>query len=279
MNPTEVERAEGIEFHFTESEPDGGGSLRIVGTSDKVKEELCEMFRRNEPKATKYAPLASAEPMEIVLSPRDTRNDGREAWYAFPCALDCEWFDPYRKQLERMTGFKGEIGDFSIPDPRMLCYTRHRAALRFEDGHVQATIYVSAHPWNKMDALTYGHKRAEMMFQSDIGEEPIVREFIENRNGTYSRNPQYPNPLPPRPALRCEYLWGALWEWWLANRASEAQKAILAACVSEERTGRYSFGFRSMSSLYVSDPAGPINWDGKGRMVRSVSWDEFAALA
>ncbi len=277
-------------FEFTETEPDGGGRLVIRAWGAEWKESLCDMYRREEPKATKYAPLMDARAFVVELEPKDTRNYGRQAWYAFPIALDDEWFKPYKDLLQRCTGYAGEIPDMPIPgDTEALRATGYRAALRVEDGHLQATYYVESHAWGDRSALDYGHARAEDYFKESVGDRPPVPEFIHGGNGAYYPNPKYATgyKAPVRARVTSEVVWNALWAWWRANHATPAQERVLRQVEALKSDGnpetrRLPWECRWRQgvdySLYALDPDGACDWDGKGKKARVYKWEEFAAL-
>lgn len=290
------EASQGVTFTFTETEPDGGGELAITGHGAKEKEYLCDYFRKEVGKAHRYAPLLSEDPFTVTLKPSDLQY-GRNAWYAFPVALDDQWFQPYKRLLARMTGYSGEIPDIAIgKDPRQLCPTHHRCDLRIEDGHVQATVFVSAHPWNKLDALTYGHKKAEAYLLGDlVGDPGYEPETIREYYGNGDRYRTVPNPRAhcKRPfvaKVASEEVWAAIWAWWVKTQASEAQLKVLAqaeACVDRfsrrdnipvPYLGKYD-RFPYSETFYALDPAGTCDYDGKGTMVKVWNWEEFAKLA
>lgn len=277
----------GVVFTFTETDPDGGGRLQIVGHSDSIKERMCDMFRGQESKAAKYLPLMQPGPFTVELEPKEMQHYGRAAWYAFPLALDDEWFAPYEKCLRRITGYTGAIGDFSVtPSASVLAY--HYAGFRFEEGHIQATVYAKTHAWNGKSALEYGNELANRYLVECVAEVPPVPEFIQKGNGAYYRNPKYATGYKPRPvpSLKSEALWDALFSWWRTNHASARQREILDAVDSLEKrnpTGRapYSVQWRSGVdfTLYVPDPKGTCDYDGKGFMVTIMKWEDFAKLA
>lgn len=77
------------------------------------------------------------------------------------------------------------------------------------------------------------------------------------------------------PAASCAFLKAALFDWWVANHATEGQKAIFAA--AQEVANRFRHGSRPLFeeyNLYVADPQGTCNYDGKGFMVSVKSWDD-----
>lgn len=273
-------------FTFQETEPDGGGSLTIQATGDNWKEELCDMYRRDFPSRDKYAPLQSPDPLTIQLDAHDTRNYGREAWYAFPLALDSEWFDPYWKILQRLTGYTGPMPlDLTFTDTKPLCHTGHRAAFRFEDGHLQATYYHTGHAYNGRTALDYSHGLAERYFKETVGHTPSTPEFLHASGGLYKHNPDYGRgPKAPTPKATNPIIWSALWNWWRANHASVKQELILQGVEALKQKSvpleweciydRCPYGY----SLHCLDPQGTCDFDGKGKKTSVYTWEEFAKL-
>lgn len=278
---TETGLAKGVRIEFTETEPDGGGQVVVWADTEATKEDLCDIARQDVKKTHKYAPMLDPQPMRAEFGPRDNPNYGRQAWYAFPLALDVEWLKPYTDCLERLTGYAGPIPDMVIEDSKPLCFTRFRTDFRIEDGHLQATYYLDGHAYHEQTALEYNSRRAEQMFKANVGNTKHEREFVQSSNGQYKRNPNYLKQHPPHPALRDNDIWSALFLWWKANKATPGQLAVLEAA---EKTGQYGFRWQLQYDhgpdyrITALDPNGTCNYDGKGMMVRMYSWEEFRAL-
>ena len=285
----EVFTGPGCRFEYTETEPDGGGSLRVFAETEERAEELCDIRRGRLHFREKAKVLSGPLPYVETCAPRVTTHSGREAWYAYPVCVDDEWTLPYVRRLESIVGtLKESPLSFPIIDPRPLCHTYFRGDLRFEEGHIQAVVAVSAHAWNGRTALEYGHERAEKYLLEELAERPPMREFIENRNGTYSKNPRYgtgaENPLraqiPQYPRGLAVAFWEGLWTWWLTTQATPGQKDAYAARLNGRdrfhnsdapRLGGYDGG------LYIPDPAGGCDWSA-GQKARFLKWEDFQKL-
>ena len=285
--------ADGYTFEFVEdpSADDFRGSVNVTAHTEAAAENWLEWHDREKDRRRFVQELdrvAAGEPMV-----RKGVGDRRD-WYRVPVALDWEYCAPYYRALEQLTGYGagGEIPedmDLTRHIGKRLCHTRIVTAATLEGGHPCALVWVQAQDWSGRPAHANAEAKANRYWSEEFAHRPLTPEFIFNDNGTYSRNPKYGtgHMEPLQPALQCEWFWEALFGWWIDNRASDQQRAMLDAALGQ--TGKYGSppwairkggGAGSLSDprgFYIADPEGNVQWNADTK-ARLVTWEEFRAL-
>jgi hypothetical protein len=269
-----------------------GGKLHFTAESSADVVALCARFK----------PFNLELPEELVKYADAIRlgslvvEDGSEKrpYFRIETALDVEWLEPYAKRLRSWVGW-GELEQVELEFPclvRPLCHTHSVTRAFLDGGHLCFEGYQQASEWNGKAA----HVRAEKMFldyvQEDIGARKQEPEYIGingGGGGLLKRNPNYLRRNPPHPHLSHAGLFNALFSWWRANRASDAQKRLLVlgeslkggggAADFEGRQGYQEINFHSYGSFhYLAEDGKGHPW-GSGQTFHVMTWEEFQKLA
>ena len=271
-----------MKFAFTETRDDFGGNLTITAESPAEVQQIDKHFKifdASQPgELMKLAEVLTAGTLTYTSEPT------KRFWYEVVSALDCEFTEPYRAWLERLTGYQDSLPDMDLTPfhPLRLCYTHITDTCGLSGGHIVYKCYDQAEEWNGKDACTNAWDYVADYVGEDFGTRKHEREYIEARNGMMKRNPNYLKRHKSEPAASAGWLKAVIFDWWLANHASDEQLAIVAAVAElSEKFGHAKYGkhFSEESTLYVPDPNGTCNYDGKGYMVRVMTWKEFRELS
>lgn len=269
-----------MKFIHHETEPDFSGSMEFIAETPAEVVELADHFRLFD-KENPEALLAYAEAIKAGVYTH-VSNPTKRNWHRVTSALDIEFTRPYTELLNNLTGYEGEFpdGDYTDKHPRRLCHTHHTLAFGVGRGHFTFDVVISSEAWNGLTAAQYAERNVFDYVGQDVGYRRQEREFLERSNGQIYRNPDYLKRHKSEPAVGAPWLWEILFEWWRDNHATPGQKAILdnAIChYSKPWTVRSSGGPCTLAnySLYVKDPAGTCNYDGKGLMVSVIDWKKF----
>lgn len=207
-------------------------------------------------------------------------TDKRPAYEVNGC-LDSAFSAPYVEWMKRDLGHNGPLPDLELARKwGGLIHTNYQARVYTQNGHICFEAFTTSEPWNGKDAQDY----AESCVVDCIGEEFGTRyrepEMIQaGRSNMMKRNPDYLKRHRATPQASNATLKRAVFEWWLANHANAAQRAIVdgnAAIVAE--TGDYMSAFlfeRPQSHIYHGKH---YTDDGKTRDYKQVSFSEFAAM-
>jgi hypothetical protein len=219
----------------------------------------------------------------------ETRSKKRK-WFECEVYLDERSLAPYRGLLKRITGYDANLPDMDLTSshPRRLCHTHITDTCAIVDGMYNAHVYVQAEEWNGQTACA--NRNAEDYTQADIGMRKFEREFVTTHNNHIVRNPNYGRKHHrAEPALGAPWLWARIFTWWRTEHATVEQKRVLDAVDALRGDSWYGkeYDIRESGgdaanlvgySLYALDPSGTVNYDGKGKMARVYTWDEFKAL-
>lgn len=192
-------------------------------------------------------------------------SSGKRKWFYVESALDHEFTIPYQDWLKRTTGYDGNCPDIDLKPyhPRPLGYTHIVEYCGLEHGHFVFGYYLQSEDWNGKTAFDRAQRSAEEHAKEDIGNRPNIPEY------TYVTGKR----LPVKAAACHDYIKLALWDWFLTNAASDKQRDIVSRSIVSRHCPGYLSGI-----IYYDDSAGKIDYDGKGRMVSTISTDEFAKL-
>jgi hypothetical protein len=268
-------------FKHAEIQEDGGGYLTITAENSEEVVDLSKHFRifdqENSESLIEYAQAIQRGQLVYESKP------SKRLWFYCDSALDHKFVEPYRRELEKRTGFIDPLPNVDLTSyhPRRLCHTHITDVIGLVDGHIVYKVIIQAEDWNNKPAEERADIDALDYVEEDIGNRPHESEFIQCRNGQYTKNPDYLKRRRCQPALLAEWLWDYLFAWWRVNHASKEQERILSA--AEELYNRSKlhygtvFGVREYT-IYYLDPAGKCNWDSKGTMVSVIDWAQFAKL-
>lgn len=258
-------------------------ALAVTARGDKAIEAVFKHFQLKDPRALVRA-----------LDAGEYRHEEPGRWIQCDVYLDTHALKPYRDLLERLTGYAGALPDMDLTAPctSRLGYSHYVAECGIEDEMFHARVIDSLprqdYGKTEDEQIVRAERLMEDAVQAAIGKRKFEREYIEMPNGLMRRNPDYLKRHAAEPGLGAPWLWRVIWEWWEANHATEAQRAILAAAASL-RDGRLDPDWMIRPAggdechlvsftIYVLDPNGPVNWDGKGTKARVVTWEDFKAL-
>lgn len=278
-----------MKFIHTPTQPDGGGDLLFVAETTAEVVELVKHFRllnKDDPESlVEIAAIITAGKLEHLDKVREN-SLGKHAWYAVETTVKPDFLKPYARLLEQRTGFKGLDDiclDLTKACPDRLCHTHITDTVELRGGTLLVSGFINAQDWNGKAAVDRAFINFEDLVNEDYSTRPPVPEFVQTGNGQYSRNPRYATGYKPalQPSATCEWLFEVLFKWWFDNAASEAQRTMLdnvSALTGESRLARKPWAVNSYGHLYVKDPDGTINYDGKGTMVTAYTWEQFAKL-
>ena len=280
-------------IEHTPTQPDGGGSIRVVAETAEEVADLVAHYDRGSKMSEldKARKMLVPPPVERMLLPRPENN---RAWYEVRGATPAEFLEPYLALLDRLTGFKfeGAIPIIKIaPDAFRIGHTNHTGRLWIEDCQFHYVILVSASDWNKRTAAEYAQELADRYMGEMIARRPPVEQYISLANGQFEQNPKYATGYKHRleAATISNDIWRALLDWWYKNKANDWQKDIAKRAQQLRGSGPYrgiaghDFDLSGYSPI---DPAGlriqadkydvrAYEWTGKGTYARTVKWEEF----
>lgn len=199
-------------------------------------------------------------------------------------ALELEFTQPYFDAMAKYLGYEGRgiLPDIQLTGFDPLCATRILREAILDNGHFCYVCYVTAEPWNGKEAHEYAEQIATRYMKKELGFEPTPREFIENNNGTYRKNPEYGRTQKIVPGLHSEWLWRDLVSWWMKNEATPEQVEL----IEQDRElhqklfpGLTELGKKASGAIDLQYNRGPDygglrrDWEGP-----AVSWEEFKQL-
>ena len=270
-----------MQFNFTETRDDEGGAMEFVAENPAEVVDLFKHFRLD--KGTPDSVLAMAE--AIQAGNFSFRSEGKRPWYRVESAIDHEFTKPYAEMLQRVTGWDGQLPNMDLTDqhPRRLCHTHITHAFGLEHGHFTFDVSVESQDWNDKPAFDRAQKNALDYAENDIAERPIESEYIPaGRSGLMKRNPDYARKHHRcKPSVSADWVWVAIVEWWLANHATDRQRAIVEGARELAAESKLADPLRysgCISGFYFPEKGGTVNW-GRDREVAHISPADFAQLA
>lgn len=273
-----------MQFNFTESDYSDafkfGGRLEFVAETPQEIESLIShfgLFKDVSDVATLEARIAALQ--SATLS-HTIGTDKRPVYEVNGC-LDSAFAAPYVEWMQRDLGHNGPLPDLELPRKwGGLIHTNYQARVYTQDGHICFEAFTTSEPWNGKDAQTYAESRVVDCIGEEFGTRYREPEFIQAGNSNHmKRNPDYLKRHRATPLASNATLKKALFAWWLANHANDAQRAIVdgnAAIVAESGDYMSAFLFeRPQSHIYHGKHLTP---DGKTRDYKAISFADFAAL-
>lgn len=273
-----------MKFNFTEGAYEGafrfGGKLEVTAQGAQEVQALVDHFRLFKDMGDVKVLQARIEALQSETLSHTIQADKRPVYEVESC-LDHEFTEPYKKWARDNFGYEGAFPDLEIPrEWRGLKYTNYQARLFTENEHICYKVFVTSEPWNKRDAQDYATHQAQDYIAEEFGARRHEPEFIHLGNGMAKPNPNYLKRHKPHASASNARLKQAFFAWWLANHATDAQKAIVAGnaqIVSE--TGGYMGAFNFERQQYEIYHGRKLAKDGKTQDYKSVSFAEFAAMA
>lgn len=163
-----------------------------------------------------------------IVRKSSRRDNG--AWFECEYVAPFSYLAPYFDKLEKITGYCGGIPTIDAPcydRKSTLCHTHIVDRAQITPEGFYAHGFVESGDWNGKTA----EERAPVQFReyivADIGDTKHEPEYIHLNNGLLKPNPNYLKRHYPHAALKSRLLWACLWDWWVVNHATPAQKTII----------------------------------------------------
>ncbi len=284
-----------MKFHLTGTPNDiSADSLVVTAETPAEVMEVWQHYRLDS--GTPEGVLKMAEAIQAGRYIHTTQPHPTRKWFDVDVYLN-RALNPYWALLKRMTGFDvGVNPESSFPDtnltslyPNRLGFTHITDSIAIEDGAIHAHVYIQAQDWNNRDAATNVQRNADDYVMEQVGKRKHEREFITAGNGHMVANKNYLKRHQAEPGLGAPWLWTVVFAWWRANHATEGQRRLLDAIDAlKSRAGDRDYDIRKGGgeeatlvgySMYALDPAGKVDWDGKGTKASVYTWEQFQAVA
>lgn len=257
------------ELHFEHhpTRPDGGGYVTVTATTTETKYQVFQHLRQD---------TSDLDTMVAVLSspkPHTWRWErANRPWYQVSGTLPAKWTEPYlrawllRLGESHLPELSPEYTALHQGERRGLYHTRLVQALSLSGGLLNYTFLVESEDHMGELAADRAAVRAGDLAREWLGDTQINEEYVENSNGRLVRNPRYGGAPVHFPAMKCQMVWDALVDWWLANKATPAQCEVVAASKSD------SFNGQSCLHRLEADGITP-DWSKP-----KITWPEFQKL-
>lgn len=196
--------------------------------------------------------------------------------------LPPEVIKPYFKQLEDWTGFGSFFDDAVELTPAWPKVGGHfciRKAWLLGNGHVDVVLYAAM--YDDADVAKVQARTTDYLIE-DMGQRYREPEYKQHGNGSLYHNPAYLKRHPAKPGFQQypgsvqENIWRRIWSYWLDKRANDAAKLAAMNIIRTDKTEQCP-SIREYT-LYVTDPKGTCNYDGKGTMVTVMRPEDFRKL-
>lgn len=278
---------------FTVDLTDDGTLVMEASRSDKMNAAHCIG------NVTHHPTTLDEHKEHIRIMESDTvtyrRKPKKGNWHELEIWVQNQYVDPYLDLLEKRTGYQliNLIGTnrphkngLKLPSLIGIWYTHIVAdAILYDDGSIWCLVYQRTYTnTTPKQSAEHAHKAATRYVTESLGTTELIPEYKQNRNGTYSPNPDYATGKQGKihPSTQNEKLWTDLWKAWRRHGATTEQKRVLNNLVSDydrsDKDLHHDLQTISHGPLYINDPNGSIDFDGKGKMVRIMPWDKFAQL-
>jgi len=264
---------------------DGAGTITVTIETEQDAKWWIKYHQRDLTDPREVVAFLEGVPHVIEKEATGFGWDERGAFYECSAELGREWSQPYREWLERLTGYTGELSDIELPAGQPLTLWNIVTRFHISEGVFCADGFQGATDNEKRDAATSAARTFLDQLRRDVGRVKHEPEYIPTRNGLYKRNPDCLKIHPPQPGIEWTHggrpmgsdaagICRALWAWWLENAASEKQRDYLARDLSNKH-------YRDDApwpngGLYIADPDGKCNWDGKGTKATHITMSDFA---
>lgn len=179
---------------------------------------------------------------------------------------------PYAAHLCRWTGFDfrgkaaARLEAFLSPLHHVCVVTRVGQVTHPTDGgsYLEVEGYGNVYPSDKGDPA-----RIERAFRR------AVEDLFGERDGPMPARAK----IPKYPRTSHNQLWdGFVHAWWLGH-ATQAQQDLLRRVIPASLACRFSpIGLQEHGPVWLEDPAGRVDYDGKGRMATMMKQDDFRLL-
>ena len=256
-----------INAQLCEVRPDGGGALKLSALAPKGKHQLIvnHGLFRDDPVAAAWA-VVGTDPVEVIARAPASRGG---AYFDVTGELDETWTEPYRKNLETITGRKTlpDIpDDYLLERAEMISY--YVTELRLTGGRLHYRMFEQGQEWKDKTHHERAILGAHRVMCLRLGALPTVQEFIPDASGSaYYRNPSYGQAHEPAPAFKSEWFWRAIIDWWLEHEATSGQKAahyvnrkLMSGATSTPCLYRMQHGIIETGIRMSWDPDTVIKW-------------------
>lgn len=164
-----------------------------------------------------------------------TSQDIKRPWFAISSDVPYSYLKPYYDLLLEKVAYDG--APFAITDDRLrylggycknLCHTHIVEGAYIDADGYHAVGFIQPQSWDGKPAAERAPRLFNEHLRASLGETKSEPEFIEMSGSLLRRNPNYMKRHQPQPAVASAALFELLFEHWLANHASDAQRDILA---------------------------------------------------
>jgi hypothetical protein len=271
-----------MQFIFTETDDREnykyGGRLEIKAENVSESAAMVDHFRlfqgNDVESLEKRIDALKSDDLSQVMG-----SEKRPAYEVESC-LDWEFSEVYAQWMERTLGYDGPLPDLDIPRKwDGLKHTTYQASLTLDGGHICFKAYCTAAPWAGKDAATYAESLVVDYLAEEFGTRRHEPEFIQARNNTWVKNPEYHKRHKATPAASNTRLKRALFAWWIENHANDAQLDVVEGNRKiQAETGPYmsAFAFNGHESTIYHGRK--MNKDGETQDFLAMSYAEFAKL-
>jgi hypothetical protein len=250
------------------------GKLFVTPQTARSAVRLCKFASFIEPADNPEAYMA------YLASPTEIELEDKKGWVFAEYEVPKAYTEPYLKRYDDWFGGKPKGGLISfLRDP--LIYTRISYDAVYDPDTETFKIKGFACQYN-----SYEPDEARSGWQDHwneaLGHRKSEREYIGNGFGTYSLNPNYLKRYKAQPgwdynSFRTDVA-KAVWYSWQDRWKETASPAQLDLLNNINMTfGKPPRVRLEDSTIYVTDPLGKCNYDGKGKMVQVYNAKEFKA--
>ena len=208
-----------------EASPTDGGRLVVTATN---KDEWGELLG-----AVHFHPdtdmiVTTLGILQSTGEYSETFGSKKSPCFPFTETIGDVWLKPYFKHLKDLTGYDGPIPDIQLTSfPTFYLWCCFTDA-KIENSQVVCSGYVWCCDWNGRKAVNRAKPLAIEAMQSRVGTTKSETEFILNDSGTcYHRNPAWGKAPVRIPGASFDGVWGDIANWWLINKATDEQRALL----------------------------------------------------
>jgi len=267
-----------MQFRILDPQTDGGGVLHITATgTEEIKAVFGVFHWRDESTETLKARVTALESGQYSLICNDKRK-----WYRNEVELSADWVSPYIEELQKRTGYSGELPELDLIDcVKRITHTHLIESVKLTDGKLSAVIYVKSEDYAGKPAVDRSRWYSRECLGNDFGATPVHSEYIETSAGNYRKNPAWGHYHKPRPALANAAFFNKLFKWWRDNHATDLQKDLLERGL---KYGLYSNNWLMTQGHQQCVDLGHggfrITPNGNGPdSYKFMSWEQFRAVA
>jgi hypothetical protein len=230
-----------FEYKLEPTHMDEGGRLSIIAKNAYSKLVWLNHKNFGSDKLEHLDDLMDGETREYVIhEPVDNSRNRNYRAYRRICELADEWAVPYRDRFLKTFGRlppEMELIDF---DPfHGLKHTHYAESIKWTGTTFIVTMYVRAQDWCGQMSHIRATQQAKECVVSRFASHIPTPEFIELGNGTFRRNPEWPNKdLGYKPKLEAKWVLEPMFMRLLETATPGQRKAVERHCEANSFLGR-----------------------------------------